>query len=942
MTITANQCVADNGLINPEAFPAKSADLDTSAITGSATDLRSMGSSVTTQVGDIDTTWGGLRSHYEAPEAEQVYAVMDPAVESATDLKTTLGKVAGYLDTYAATLDGIKPRLAALEKEAADFRARVIDGVTVDASEAKDASFGENAKGLVDWVPGVDEKQVTVEWYEDTETVEENKGYLDRYAALLEEITTAVATCANDTNALVSNMCVAPVEAVPAEAFTNPQQPMPWGTARDEERNCPESVGHGAKNFGTGLVEGVGMLVVGYNPENGDWWSGEAYGQAWGGLGDLVGSTVLMASPVGWVAAGMATTGNNDNAFSDFMYDRAKTVVGGWGSLVGYDVEAAEQGRSGWHKWEEDGWATGTESVLNVGTFFIPGAGAVGGATKVGTTGAKVSRIARAAEGVADFAVPGGSWAVRGTTRMTGPLRFFDGFADGVPTALGRGASRPDAPYADLINAVDRGAPDAPTRSTPVSETIFEPETGRADISTGTTDTGDPTNGATDGPANRYDPDAPERSTVGAGQAPEKYSGTDVQEARDNAPVDEQGRAVDHRTGEPLRADGPGGERRWHMAYDPATGEWVAQNPGSGHTQPGDLPATGEPNSFGYDPAGDRMPYANHRPDYSDQQVLDVWEDAKDENGEVWVTDRDGERVQIEWEPGEPRKDVWDMGHVPDAQYRDLRHAYLNHEISLEDFIEEYRDPDNYRVEHPDRNRSHVDELSDMSVRDAPSDGGAPPQGEFAAERVTGRPTDDAIDELLSAHGMTREQFTDALLEPTPQDPAQLSPEQIALRDIRAELGAPVAGEPVQKVLAPEVYEKYMSGEYTTARGSVTTLEDGAAMGTPRELFDGLALGYEGSPFSPTDDSMKVMRFTSQSDAEISWYSSMGGTGATDGWTDPYTGNGYTKSTDPIVPESTLPADSPIDEGAEMWTVRKDGTETLEAVYTADTWVKVQ
>lgn len=47
---------------------------------------------------------------------------------------------------------------------------------------------------------------------------------------------------------------------------------------------------------------------------------------------------------------------------------------------------------------------------------------------------------------------------------------------------------------------------------------------------------------------------------------------------------------------------------------DEGAGEWVAENPGSGRTAPGDLPARGEPNSYGYDGNGDRLPYANHRP----------------------------------------------------------------------------------------------------------------------------------------------------------------------------------------------------------------------------------------------------------------------------------------------------------------------------------------
>lgn len=124
----------------------------------------------------------------------------------------------------------------------------------------------------------------------------------------------------------------------------------------------------------------------------------------------------------------------------------------------------------------------------------------------------------------------------------------------------------------------------------------------------------------------------------------------------------------------------------------------------------GKLPKKGEPGSYGYDENGDLLPYANGRPDYGADQIEDVWNEAKDANGDVWVLDEQGNRVKVEWEPGEPRKGVWDMGHNTGSEYRDLLDDYLNHKISKEEFLEEYRDPDNYSVQHPGRNQSHIDE----------------------------------------------------------------------------------------------------------------------------------------------------------------------------------------------------------------------------------------
>lgn len=123
------------------------------------------------------------------------------------------------------------------------------------------------------------------------------------------------------------------------------------------------------------------------------------------------------------------------------------------------------------------------------------------------------------------------------------------------------------------------------------------------------------------------------------------------------------------------------------------------------------LPRRGVPNSFGYDERGRRMPYANSRPSYGKNQVREVWEQARrNADGQVVVRDRDDRRVVIEWEPGQSRRDKWDMGHTPDNEYRKLRENYLSHKITKEEFLAEYRDPTRYQVEHPGRNRSHVDE----------------------------------------------------------------------------------------------------------------------------------------------------------------------------------------------------------------------------------------
>lgn len=178
--------------------------------------------------------------------------------------------------------------------------------------------------------------------------------------------------------------------------------------------------------------------------------------------------------------------------------------------------------------------------------------------------------------------------------------------------------------------------------------------------------------------------------------------------------------AVEHPLGSPL-----GG------SHDlPSVGD---HSPPAGH-----LPPHGDPGSYGYDVDGNRLPYANGgRPDFAPNQVEDTWHISRNEQlGQIgdglldlpkpgsdqqWVllhpdgptgadwTVENGHRL-IEWQPGDPRKGLWDMGHVPGEEYRISKDEYLTGNLTYEDFLDLYRDPNNYRVQDPYRNRSHIDE----------------------------------------------------------------------------------------------------------------------------------------------------------------------------------------------------------------------------------------
>jgi len=175
------------------------------------------------------------------------------------------------------------------------------------------------------------------------------------------------------------------------------------------------------------------------------------------------------------------------------------------------------------------------------------------------------------------------------------------------------------------------------------------------------------------------------------------------------------------------------------MRFDPDQRQWVAENRGAGLSG---LPATGEPGTYGYDADGNRLPYANYRPDYAEGQVEAVWNRSREMQlaqinsgrldlpmpGEhqMWVRampDSAGADIHlgpggepyrlIEWNPesGKSRDGIWDMGHVRDENYSHLRNQYLKGDIDLGTFLTQYHDPGNYDVQDPARNRSHIDEV---------------------------------------------------------------------------------------------------------------------------------------------------------------------------------------------------------------------------------------
>ena len=370
-----------DGLVMPEAFPCKSDNINVENVKSASSKLKSMGQTIDSRMDTIVGLWNGLPAVYEAPEAEQAYGLMKPAAEASETIKTKFEKASSALDDFAGAIEPVKTELKSLESEAAAFRSATL------------SEYGDK-------------------WRDHQEVVDRNNELLSRYARVVETLTTAAASCANTINGLLDGVELPKVEGVSADALMQSGEMMPWGAPVEKNRNCAESVGHGVGNFAKNTWDGF-KAMAGFAPDGS--WSWENFGNAWVGVGDFALSVWVVKNPV--FAAGVTLLGGRDGA--QWVTDRYKVVAKAVSGMVGFDLEAHDRGEDGFHKWKKDGAVSAvTESVLNIASARIPGAGpakGVIGGTKLGAAALTTLNLATRA---ADYALPGGGWLIRGGVKI--------------------------------------------------------------------------------------------------------------------------------------------------------------------------------------------------------------------------------------------------------------------------------------------------------------------------------------------------------------------------------------------------------------------------------------------------------------------------------------------------------------------------------------------
>lgn len=104
----------------------------------------------------------------------------------------------------------------------------------------------------------------------------------------------------------------------------------------------------------------------------------------------------------------------------------------------------------------------------------------------------------------------------------------------------------------------------------------------------------------------------------------------------------------------------------------------------------------------------------NRRPQYGPNQELEVWEAAKKDPDGRAICPNTGKHIA--WTKGTPRQGIWDMGHKEGHEYKTLWRKLATAQITYQQFLQEYRNPENYQVEDPTANRSHAYEAGGEDV----------------------------------------------------------------------------------------------------------------------------------------------------------------------------------------------------------------------------------
>ncbi|WP_278102887.1 glycohydrolase toxin TNT-related protein [Microbacterium proteolyticum] len=434
---------------------------------------------------NVHFKWQGMAGVYEAPESPTLLGLMAPVSSQATQVSDNLAEVSAALIAFAADVRPIKAELDSLRVQAQAFVDSIQGGVQVreinpawtaaqspyggaTAMPTYQGSWGSSTTGSSSAAAPEQYRTVTKEWHESQDHVDRNNELIAAVNAQQVKLWEAERACANRIRALYGAQ---PLHAATSEddalGYGISEIPegtdMPWGAEVERTEGCGEATANFVfKDFlwegiivgGVwGTVTGLGTLVLGYNPETGEFFSGDAWGAAWGNLGLIAVSGLAnspMLGPLFWTDSLAQATGMGGFLPQEVRDFKAKA-----------DEAALNTGKAliAWDKWQDDPGTALGESVFNVGTALIPvGGAAVAGVKTASTAASVISKMAR----VADFVDPA-ALAMNGALRLGGA---GIGSLDSIIGRLGSNATdgfhltTPDMPFvaddaASALRALD-------------------------------------------------------------------------------------------------------------------------------------------------------------------------------------------------------------------------------------------------------------------------------------------------------------------------------------------------------------------------------------------------------------------------------------------------------------------------------------------------------
>ncbi|HYI50708.1 MAG TPA: ADP-ribosyltransferase [Microbacterium sp.] len=497
--------------IDPEQIPGKLLDPDT--IEAEARTIGTIAGSVRDNGSDVHLKWQAMSGVYSAPESGALLGLMQPVSSQATAVGDNLETVSSALAHFAGEVRPIKAELDSLRVQAEAFGREIDGGVSVRElnpawistqstyGTASTISYSSSSTGGTSTAPAEvpQYRNVTKEWHEAQEYVDRNNELISAVNAQQLALWEAERTCANKIRALYGAAALRGFQSEDdALGYGLDEIPegteMPWGAPVERTEGCGEATAkfvfkdflwEGLAVGGVwGTVQGLGTLVLGYNPATGDWFSGDAYGAAWGNLGML----------------GVAALTNTGILAPIFHADSALQASGGGGFLpqevrdfkADADEAALNTGKAliAWDKWEDDPGTALGESVFNVGTALIPVGGAAVAGVKTASTAASVlTKMTR----VVEFIDPA-AWAVNGTLKIggagLGSLDNLIGRVDGFETPTIEVYTAMDSPSA--LSTLDDWGVDLNTVAARVDDGIpvLEFPGGRIELPAGAFDGG--------------------------------------------------------------------------------------------------------------------------------------------------------------------------------------------------------------------------------------------------------------------------------------------------------------------------------------------------------------------------------------------------------------------------------------------------------------------